>query len=131
MKLLKIGLYSTLLSLSACQKRDDSSMNTADLNIQIETPTLGQSFSKGDTVLIRATASYKGELHGYEISIQTADSTELWQIDKHAHGNNIHVDTFWINDRNTAETLNLQLTVEADHEGNKKKTSIQFQTRNK
>lgn len=128
MNILKISLYTSLLLLTACQKRDDSSANPANLNIRIDKPLEGQSFFKGDTVFLSASASYTAELHGYEWILQTADSTILWRIDEHLHGSQFQIDTFWVNDRETSETLNLQLNVEVDHEGHQQSISKHFKT---
>lgn len=120
--------YTSLLFLTACQKRDGATYNNDNLKINIEKPLSGQSFQQGDTVFIKATASYTSELHGYELSVLTSDTTALWSLDEHLHGSELSIDTFWINDREGEETLRLQLTVEADHDGHQKTDNRFFKT---
>lgn len=128
MNLKNISLFTSLLLLAACQKKDDTGFHAEQLKINIEKPLSGQSFGKGDTVFIKATATYTTELHGYELSLLQSDSSEIWSLDEHLHGSNFAIDTFWVNDRDTDETLRLQLTVEADHDGHQKSENRTFKT---
>ena len=115
------------LTFSACQKKDTTTPDAANVTISITAPVAEQLFRRGDTVHINATVSYPSELHGYELKIvDSATGNILYDEDEHVHNDHFDINSTWVDTATTAATLKLELTVEVDHNGTEATKTIYF-----
>lgn len=114
----------TILSIIACKKNDDDA--SID-NVVITSPTSGQTFDAMDTVPIKALLQNSSEMHGYAIQLANlTDTTIVFEMDEHAHGTSITIDTFWVNNVMEHSDMRLYITAEIDHEGTTVTDSVSF-----
>ncbi len=121
-------LFITIILFAiSCQKKDSTTPDAAKVTIGISSPTRGQAFRVGDTTHIHATVSYPSELHGYELTVtDSATGNVLFDADEHVHDDHFDIDQTFVYADTVAATLKLDLTVEIDHNGNQKDTSLYF-----
>lgn len=121
-------LFITIILFTiSCQKKDSTSPDPAKVSIGISSPTKGQVFRIGDTVKMTATVSYLSELHGYEIKItDSATGNVLFDADEHVHDDHFDIAQTFVYADTVAATMKLELTVEIDHNGDQKDTSLYF-----
>jgi hypothetical protein len=125
--------FATIISilcintLFACQKKETKMIDTNNLKLNISKPIEAQTFKKGDTVFIKAKASYSELLHGYSLKISNKSSQEVYfDIDEHLHDATFEIDTFWVDSLGKNADLQLKLTVEIDHDGNNDSKEVNF-----
>lgn len=124
-----ITIISTTL-LFSCQKKDVDGYQSDKLSIAISKPNESQIFRKGDTVFVSGTATYVSQLHGYSIQISNKATKEVYlDIDEHLHDASFTINTYWVDTLSQAADLNLELTVEVDHDGNEQSKEINFQSK--
>lgn len=130
-----MNYFSTLLILFialflfSCQKKDDPAFDENKLKVSIAKPSEAQIFRKGDTIFIAASADYLTQLHGYSLNITDTLSKEIYfDLDEHIHDSKFEINTFWLDTLDKETILRLQLTVEADHNGNEKTKEVIFKT---
>jgi hypothetical protein len=121
-------LFITIILFAiSCQKKDNTSPNPANVAISISSPAKGQVFHIGDTTHMKATVSYPSELHGYEMTItDSATGNVLFDADEHVHDDHFDIAQTFVYADTVAATLKLDLTVEIDHNGNQKDTTLYF-----
>lgn len=119
-----ISILSTI-TLFACQKKESKMIDTNNLKLNISKPIEAQTFKKGDTVFIKANATYNEQLHGYSIKLSDKETKESY-LDKeeHLHDSSFEINTFWVNTLNKKASLLLEITVEADHDGHEQTKSL-------
>lgn len=118
-----LNRFSTILfstaTLVSCQKSDDTPTQPDKVTINITSLQDGQQFKKGDTVNIRGSVSYISQLHGYELTLKSKSTgKELFYYYEHAHGDNVTINQSWTDTLTQADTIQLILTAEIDHDGN-------------
>lgn len=121
-----ISILSTI-TLFACQKKETKMIDTNNLKLNISKPIEAQTFKKGDTVFIKANATYNEQLHGYSLTIGNKSTQKVYfDIDEHLHDATFEIDTFWVDSLSENADLQLKLTVEIDHDGNDDSKEVNF-----
>lgn len=126
---MKQTLIIILLSIlfTACQKKDTTTPDAANVTISITSPVTAQVFRSGDTVHINASVSYPSELHGYEVKItDTATGNILYDDAEHVHNDHFEIRDVWVNTGTQPATLKLELTTEVDHNGTEAEKTVYF-----
>ncbi len=107
------------LTLSACQKKDNTEVQPSKVEINISSPLAGQVYRKGDSVYIKADVSYISQMHGYTITLKDAATSKvLFEDEDHIHGDAFNISHAWYDSLSTNSNLVLDITVEIDHDGN-------------
>ena len=120
-------IIAAMLTIAACQKKDETPMQPDKVNISIASPKTGDVYHKGDTIRILASVSYISQLHGYSLAIKNkATNTTLWNTEEHVHSDKFDVNNYWVNTIDSATQLALELTAEIDHDGNGGSNSVSF-----
>lgn len=121
LKLLLPILFITYLFIACDDDKDED--QKLDATITIESPTTGQVFEKGDTVLIKATIESVQELHGWQVVIRRkADNSIVYENDRHEHGEVLIIQEKWVNNVTAHTDLMLEVTAALDHTGKNLKT---------
>ncbi len=116
MILLAISLITT-----ACMNTDEA--KNLDATISITSPTPGQVFEKGDTILIKANIEAPQELHGWQVIIRkAADNSVVYENDRHEHGEALFINEKWINNVTQHADMILEVTAALSHSGDDLKT---------
>lgn len=116
---------AALMLTAACKKDKDST--PAPATITITSPTEGETIDHGDSVNIRATITYPTDLHGYEAWVLNTDNGDtLMDIDEHAHGTSIAIDTGFVNHVTVHTACQLTIRAEIDHDGHYTDKSVVF-----
>lgn len=91
-----------------------------EFEINLLQPVEGQVFEQDDTIHVKANIIVRtGELHGYELYVYDSSSLSvLFTNAKHAHSNELTIDTFFINKVTTATTTQLELRTYLSHSTN-------------
>ena len=117
------------ITLFACQKKETKTIDLNNLKFNISKPAEAAVYQKGDSVFIKANASYTEQLHGYSLQISNKSTQEVYfDIDKHLHDAQFNIDTFWVDSLSKQADLLLKLRVEIDHEGNEDSKELNFYT---
>lgn len=113
-------LIAALLPLATgCQKQNNPQADISKVEIVINSPASNQAFHRGDTVYIRASVSYNGQLHGCEVSIiDTASGLVLYSDAQHLHADKFEINNKWQNDLHSPTALKLSVIAYIDHSGN-------------
>lgn len=115
-------------SLCACQKKDNTTPDAANVTFTITSPTAGQVYRSGDSVRVKATIVYPSELHGYEIRVSdSATNTVVYDAAVHGHADRFDVDNAWAIGGANAMTLKLELIATIDHDGTTAGKKMNFQ----
>jgi hypothetical protein len=88
-----------------------------EFEINLLQPLDGQVFEQDDTVHVRANIIVRtGELHGYELYVYDSNSLAVLLTNaKHAHSNELTIDTFFVNKVTTATATQLELRTYLSH----------------
>jgi hypothetical protein len=112
-------IASTAWGVTACHNHDDD----ARVTITINQPTANQIFALGDSVIIDATITSEAELHGWVARVVSADgSVVFFENDKHTHGEELAVNTGWVNTVTNETQAFVEVRAELNHSGTKTKT---------
>ena len=123
----KLLIILTLAALSACQKKTDTVADPSKAVITITAPLPGHTYHSGDTVHIKATVTYPGELHGYETKItDTATGNIAYDNALHVHSDHLDIDETWPCMGTKPLALKMDLVVEIDHDGTSVSKTILF-----
>lgn len=115
------------ITLFACQKKETKIIDTNNLKLNISKPIEAQTFKKGDTVFIKANATYTEQLHGYSLKISNKNKQQVYfDLEAHLHDATFGIDTFWLDNSSENAELLLKLTVEVDHNGNEDSKEVNF-----
>jgi len=119
-----------LLAASTACKKTDQTIAPAPTaaTITITSPSEGQTFRAGDTVHVRATVQYSGEMHGWKADItDSAGSTVRWTTGEvRAHSDRFDVDEVWIPTGTQAGTARLRLRTAVSHGGQGAEKDVLF-----
>lgn len=117
-KKLTFGLIIVLTTaITACSKGEKSTPEPT-ITIDILSPAEGTEVQRGDTMLISATVSSPVDLHGYQWRIiDKVSGAELKVASDHSHQKAFTISGNFVNNVTETTTANLEITVEADHEG--------------
>jgi hypothetical protein len=120
--------FVTLTLLCACQKKDDMAPDANKVVMNITSPRAGQTFRSGDTVFIKATVNYPGELHGYEVKVvDTTTGFIVYDVARHIHDDKFVIDDKWVSSASQPTTLKLSIIAEIDHSGDDARKDLSFQ----
>lgn len=124
-----IIIFIGSITLFACQKKETKTIDLNNLKFNISKPAEAAVYQKGDSVFIKANASYTEQLHGYSLQISNKSTQEVYfDIDEHLHDSQFNIDTFWVDSLSKQADLLLKLRVEIDHEGNEDSKELNFYT---
>ena len=119
---------AVLTSLSSCQKKVDTVPDANKVVMNITSPQAGQTFHNGDTVYIKATVNYPGELHGYEVKVvDTASGFIVYDEAQHIHDDKFVIDDKWVGTATQLTTLKLSISAIVDHNGDDARKELNFQ----
>lgn len=114
-----LTIFFTIGLIYSCDKQDDLIVqNKFNTVVKFITPNENQKFLKGDTIHIQADITSDVSMHGYEILLYTSLKDTMIIAGKHTHGQSIHVDEFWVVDRDAAQTVEIDMVALIDHLGN-------------
>lgn len=103
--------------MTSCQKKDDEIADPSKVNIQISSPANGQTFHVNDSVYIKATIDYPGELHGYEVKIvDTVTGTVIYDKANHVHTDKFVIDESWPASATQPTELKMTVITYIDHD---------------
>ena len=121
------AIIVAMLTMAACQKKDETPMQPDKVNISITSPKTGDIYRKGDTIRILASVSYISQMHGYTLAIKNkATNATLWSTEEHVHSDKFDVNNYWVNTIDSTAQLVLELAAEIDHSGNGGSSSTSF-----
>jgi hypothetical protein len=120
------GLGALLLA-GACQKNDDIAPDPAKVTMTVISPLPGQIFRSGDTVRLKATVRYPGQLHGYELLLtDSASGTVVHDLAQHVHADSFDIDGQWISAASQPASIKLSLIADIDHDGDQARQDFSF-----
>jgi hypothetical protein len=124
-KFLILTLAVLAVSQISCKQEETPSIPEVQFNI--DNPSQGNQYHKGDTIFISGLLTWENFLHGYELTLknETTDSVVFTQH-SHMDGYNIHLHSFWINDVDSMCDMALIIEALTDHEGAKETKVIRF-----
>ncbi len=106
------------ITLTACHKKASDPVPQYFPSINILSPQAGHIYHNGDTVIVRATVTYDGELHGYEARVtDTVTGAVAFDQAEHVHADSFYVDKYYVASGAQPLTLRLKLSAETDHSG--------------
>lgn len=121
-----ITIFSIII-LCSCQKKETKTIDQNNLKVNISKPYEASVYKKGDTVFIKANASYTEPLHGYSVQISNKSNQQVYfDIEEHLHDSKFDIDTYWVDSLNEQADLLLKLTVEVDHDGHEDSKEVNF-----
>lgn len=112
------------LAIFSCKKNDDH--HTSQPAFAITNPAEGQVFHKNDSVKINAVIQSEDEMHGYRMSITTANGDTVFTKSDHAHSAKIDISEVWVDTLSGTNALKLNITATIDHDGTTAAKCISF-----
>jgi hypothetical protein len=104
--------------LTACQKKDNTVADPAQVKIAITSPVQGQILHNNDTLYINSQVSYASELHGYEVMVlDTVSGFVLYDEVQHTHTDHFVIGDKWLVSVTKVTTLKLVVIANIDHNG--------------
>ncbi|MBI1306582.1 MAG: hypothetical protein GC181_08210 [Bacteroidetes bacterium] len=127
--ILSLLIVSTI-SFHSCKEEDDNTTPTTsdnDVTITIDSPVAYKTYMFGDTVKISGNAKWNQELHGYVIQVKNVSADSIvFTKEEDVHSTEFSFNTQWINDVTMHSDMQLIVTIEKDHEGNSKTSTVDF-----
>lgn len=126
-----LNLFSTILlsatAFCSCQKHDETPVQPDKITIDITSLSNGESFRKGDTIKVQGTISYITQMHGFELTMKSKTTgKELFYYYEHVHSDNVSFSQQWADTLSQADSIQLLLTAEIDHDGNQSTKQLTF-----
>ncbi|MCS6930018.1 MAG: hypothetical protein NZM43_11075 [Saprospiraceae bacterium] len=115
-----------VIGIQACHKHEK--VDESLVNIEITSPSEGQSFKVNDNILIRANITSTGILHGWAVQIrQKGDNQILFNQSVHDHKRSFNIDLSWKPNLTQSAELILEVFAQVEHDGKKVSKTITFQ----
>lgn len=120
-------IVTTLLFVTSCQKKDETTPEPAKVSITVTSPQPAQVFRKGDTVHIAAAVSYISQMHGYNLQItDKATNAVVAETEGHVHSDKFDIKEYWVDTLSRPATLKLKIMAIIDHDGNDASAEVEF-----
>ena len=102
--------------LIGCRKKENITEATTHLTVNIISPTVGATFKKGDTVLVKAHITNDVSLHGYEVKVlNTSQNSVVFDSASHSHAADIQVQYRFVATGDSVANWTIQLITTLDH----------------
>lgn len=112
-----ITVLLLLTILCACTKKNNIA-SSKDVAINVESPLYGATYHSGDSVLIAASVSYNGILHGYEVLVtDSSTGAVIHNVANHIHTSSFKIQTAFAVDVASPLVLKLVINTQIDHSG--------------
>lgn len=115
-----------LLAAISCRKdKEEESIPSASFTIV--SPSEGQTFAFGDTIVLHAVINCPTAMHGWEgLAINTTSGDSIWEADMHEHSAAYVIIDSLINQVDISSDMRWKLTAEVDHDGHTNSREIIF-----
>ncbi len=118
MKSFQVITFLLLLTLlCACNKKKNTASST-DVTINVVSPLYGATYHIGDSVLVAASVSYDGILHGYEVLVtDSSTGAVIYNVANHIHTNSFKIHAAFAVYATASNVLKLVINTQIDHSG--------------
>ena len=112
-----ITVVLLFIFLQACSKQNKTASST-DVTINVKSPIYGATYHNGDSVLVAASVSYDGILHGYEVLVtDSSTGAVIYNVANHIHTNSFEIHAAFAVYATTYNVLKLVINTQIDHSG--------------
>ena len=128
---IKLTLVITVLlsaMLISCDKDNDNQDNESPV-ITILQPTIGQTYTSGDTVHIQAAISDNDQLHDISAVISRTfneDTEDVWTLETHSHDETFDLFGWYVIEVPGMHNDFVLSVTASDHNGNEETQSFEF-----
>ena len=126
--------FILIACFTACTQRHSDLLEVHETipvaTISFQAPKADSTYTKGDSINIRATAISTENLHGYDLALYDANTgANLYFIHIHDHNDTIQINEKWKSELSSPPNIVTEVTVYLDHLNHTKKERVGFKLR--